>query len=186
MLIFVPKSSPPSCFHAFYDIFSRFQLFHIILRGFHPKTHRQTYSLAKDSLGNYQTSTLFIKHPQWFRWFHQKWPNFRWIPPKCWFLAKSAPFRTRLEIINIPQGILMVSGVAGTQKLIIYRKWAKSSGFWSFSGKSTHFYLISMISKPIHAFRENAPPIPTIFLRDYWGFHARARKLDLDHKIIRT
>jgi len=70
---------------------------------------------------------VIIKHPQDFSNIRKNLGDF--VPndqnlgefhPNIDCPTKIAPFRPRLETINIPLGILMVSGVAGPQKLIIY------------------------------------------------------------------
>ena len=98
--------------------------------------------------------------------------------------SQKRTFRTRLEIINTPQGILMVSGVAGTQSLSFTEKKQNHQNLVNFR-KLHSFYLISIIFNQNHAFHGIGPPIPMIFLRDYWGFHARARKVAFDHKITK-
>ena len=67
MIVFVSKSSRAGWFCAVSIEYSAVFKFYVILRGFHEKLHLQTYGLAKDSLGDYQTTARFIKQPQEFR-----------------------------------------------------------------------------------------------------------------------
>ena len=56
---FVLKSSRASWFHAVFLFFQLFQALYAILRGFHIKTHLETYAVANGFLYNYQTTVAF-------------------------------------------------------------------------------------------------------------------------------